>query len=231
MAVKELGQKVDQVEPVKSSVSFLVLGFERVFLLAQFGERGKRGFTFGGFFTFTLAASEFDPAMMHRALEDPIMVGTGRGNDVILGRLRGNRLKEFLQFALGVFQSWYYRECAHGTLKFPENEFTGGLEPAIKENCAEEGLERIGQGGRTLASAVEFLASADDQMLAEAKPSRVFGEGASIDQFCAGFGERTFTERREISIQFASEHKLKDRIAKEFQTLIGLERNTLLVRD
>lgn len=72
--------------------------------MAQFDERCDGSFAFGRFFAFALAASQFDAIVMDGAFKKAIVVGAGRGDDVILRRLRGKRLQQFLEFALGIIK-------------------------------------------------------------------------------------------------------------------------------
>jgi hypothetical protein len=79
------------------------LGFEGVSFLAQFEESGEGGFAFGGFFAFALTPGEFDAIMVDGAFEEAVVVGTGGGDDMVLGRLGGKGLEQFLEFAFGIF--------------------------------------------------------------------------------------------------------------------------------
>ena len=63
------------------------LRLEGISFLAQFDEGCEGGFAFSGFFAFALAASELDAIMVDGAFKNAIMVRTGCGDDVILGRL------------------------------------------------------------------------------------------------------------------------------------------------
>jgi hypothetical protein len=80
------------------------LGFERVSFLAQFDERGEGGFAFGGFFALTVTASEFYSIVMNGALEEAVVIGASSGDDVILGRLGGKGLEQFLEFSFGILE-------------------------------------------------------------------------------------------------------------------------------
>jgi hypothetical protein len=76
---------------------------------------------------------------------------------------------------------------------------------------------------------MEFFASTQDEMLAEAELPRVVSEGASIHKFSASFGERAFAKRWKILIELASENELEDSVAEEFEPLIGLDGHALFV--
>ena len=115
----------------------MALGFEGVSFLPKSDESGKGSFALGGFFAFTLAASEFDAIVLDRAFEKAVMIGTGSGDNVILGRLRGKGLEQFLEFALGIFECGYDRQGADDAMKLPQNEFARRLKPAIEKNRAE----------------------------------------------------------------------------------------------
>ena len=174
--------------------SLVALRFESVSLLAQFDEGGKGGFTFGSFFAFALATSEFDAVVLDCAFEETIVIGAGSGDDVILWRLRGKGLEQFLEFAFGIFERGDDRERTDHAMKLTKYELTGRLKTAIEKNRAEKRFERVRQSGRTLPAAVQFFASTQDEMFAEPELAGVVSEGAPIDQLGASFGERTFAE-------------------------------------
>jgi hypothetical protein len=68
-------------------------------------------------------------------------------------------------------------------------------------------------------------------MFAEAKLVRVLGESTAIDEFSAGFRQRTFAEGGEILVKLARENKLEDRIAEELKALVGLDGDPLFMGD
>ena len=84
---------------------------------AQLCQRRQGGFALGGFLAFALAARQFRSAVMHGALENPVVVRAGGGNDLILRRLGRDGLQQFLQFAFGVFENGNHREPAKGRLE------------------------------------------------------------------------------------------------------------------
>jgi len=116
-------------------------------------------------------------------------------------------------------------------MKLAKNEFTGSLETAVEENRPEKGFERVRQSGGTLAPAVNFFASTQDEMLAEPELAGVFGKSATIDQLGASFGERAFAKGREILVELPSENELEDSVTEKFEALVGLHGNALFVRD
>src|SRR6266850_3914830 len=116
-------------------------------------------------------------------------------------------------------------------MELAENKFARGVKTAIEENGAENGFEGVCEGGWTFAATVEFFASAQDEMLAEAKLARMVGERAAIDQFGASFCQGTFAEGGEIQVKLASENQLEDSIAQEFKALVGLDGHALFVSD
>ena len=169
--------------------------------------------------------------MMHGAFENPVMVRAAGGDDVILRGFGRDGLQQLLQLALGVFENGNHREPAEGRLEFAENEVAGGLESAIEQDRAEQRLVSVGQRGGPFAAAMQFLAPAHDQVLAEAQVPGALGQGAAIDQFGAGLGQRAFAEGGELLIQLAREHKLQHGVAEEFEPLVGLHGRALLVGD
>src|SRR5260370_27391298 len=136
----------------RGSGSFVELGVESVSFLAQFDKGGEGGFAFGGFFTFALTAREFDAIMMDGAFKEAVVVGTSGRNDMILGRLGGNGLKEFLKFALGILECRNHRERADRAVKLAQDEFTGGIETAIEGNRTEQRCKSICGSGGTIAA-------------------------------------------------------------------------------
>jgi hypothetical protein len=78
---------------------------------------------------------------------------------------------------------------------------------------------------------VEFFAATEDEMFTEAKLAGVIGEGAAINEFRAGFCERTFSECGKILVELTSENELQHSISEEFEALVGLDWNALFVGD
>lgn len=211
--------------------SLVALRFEGVSFLAQFDQSGEGGFAFRGFFAFALTAREFDAVVLDGAFEEAIMIGSGRGDDVILWRLRGKGLQQFLEFAFRIFERGDDRQRTDYAMKLAKNEFTGGLKAAVEKNRAEKRFESVRQSGGTFATAVQFFASTQDEMFAQTELASMVSEGASIDQLGASFGERAFAKGRKILIELASENELEDSITEEFEALVGLDRHALFVSD
>jgi len=207
------------------------LRFESVSFLAQFDEGGESGFALGGFFAFALPAGEFDAVVMDGAFKEAVMIGPRGGYDIVLGRLGGNGLEQFLEFAFGIFERGNDGQGADSAMELSKDEFACRIESTIEKNRPEQRLESVRKSGSPFAAAVEFFASAQEEMFAEAKLPRVFGESAAIDQFSTGFRQRTFAEGGEILVKLTSQNELEDRIAQEFEPLVGLDRNTLFVGD
>ena len=80
------------------------LRFERVSFLAQFDEGRECGLAFGSLLTFTVTASEFDAVVLDGAFKEAVMIGASSGDDMILRRLGGKGLEQFLEFAFGIFE-------------------------------------------------------------------------------------------------------------------------------
>jgi hypothetical protein len=72
-------------------------------------------------------------------------------------------------------------------MKLAKDEFACRIEATVEKDRAEQRLESVRESGSAFAAAVEFFASAQDEMFAEAKLARVFGECTAIDEFSAGF--------------------------------------------
>jgi hypothetical protein len=140
-------------------------------------------------------------------------------------------LEQFLEFAFRVFERGNDRQSADRAMELAKNEFTGGIKAAIEKNRAKEGFESICESGRTVAATVDLFAATEDEMFAEAKLAGVIGEGAAINEFCAGFCERAFAKRGEILVELASENELQHGVPEEFETLVGLDWNALFVGD
>jgi hypothetical protein len=191
----------------------------------------KGGFAFGGFFTFATAPGQFPAGVVDRALEQTIVVGAGGGNDVVTGGFGGVGLKEFLQLAFGIFEDRNDGKLSESAEELAQNEFACGLEPLVQEDSAQKRLEGVSQGRGALATAGDFLAAAEDEVAAEAELTGALGQAATVDEFGAGFGERTFAEAGELFVKFASQGKLEDSIAEKLEALIGLKGQALLVRD
>jgi len=119
------------------------LRFESVSFLAQFDEGGESGFALGGFFAFALPAGQFDAVVMDRAFKEAVMIRPRGGYDIVLGRLGGNGLEQFLEFAFGIFERGDNRERTDHAVKLAKDEFTGCLKTPIEKNCAEKRFERV----------------------------------------------------------------------------------------
>ena len=107
----------------------------------------------------------------------------------------------------------------------------GCVESAIEQDRAEQRLVSVGEGGRAVPAAMQFLTPAEDQMLPEAQVPGALGQGSAVDQLGAGFGQRALAKGGELFIQLAREHKLQNGITQEFEPLIGLHRRSVLMRD
>jgi len=65
---------------------------------------------------------------MHGALEKAVVVRPAYRDHAVARRLGGDGLKQFLQFAFGIFEDRDCRKPAEGRLEMPENEIAGGIE-------------------------------------------------------------------------------------------------------
>jgi hypothetical protein len=203
--------------------------FFRLFLFTQFRERSKSGFALSGFFAFALATGQLGAAVMNSTFKDTVVVWPGAGDHLIPGRLGGNGLKQFLKFAFGIFQDGNDRKLAKRGEKLAENKFARGIKAAIEKNRAQQSLEGVSERGRSLASAVLCFAAAKNEVLAEPETPAMLGKRPAIHQLRPRFGERPFAKRGEFFVKRARENKLKDSIAEEFEALVGLDRDALLV--
>ncbi len=140
-------------------------------------------------------------------------------------------MEQFLEFALGIFECGNDRQSAHSAMELAKNKFTCGIKAAIEKNRAEKGFKGICEGGGTVAATVDFFAATEDEMFAQAEMAGMFGKGATIDEFGAGFCERAFAKRGKILVELASENELKNSITQELEALVGLDWNTLFVGD
>src|ERR1043166_8265202 len=177
--------------------------------LAQFFKRRQRRFAFGGFFALAGAARQFDAAMVDGAFKEAVVVRPAAGNDMVLRGFRGARLKKFLQFTLRVFQNWDDVQFAERGAKFTEDEIARGLIAAVQENSAHERLEGVGERGGALASAVQVLATTEDETFAQAQFAPVHRQRAPVHEFRPGLGERTLVRPGKFFIEFAGKGELE----------------------
>jgi hypothetical protein len=194
-------------------------------------ESGEGSLAFSVFFAFAAAAGEFAAVVVDGAFEDTVVVGAGDGGDMVLRSGGGGGLKEFLEFTLGVFEDGDGVYLGKGSAEMGGNEFFGVGKATVQENRAEDGFEGVGQGGGTVAAAVDLFAVTEDKELAEMEVAAFFGEGTAVDEFGAGFGELAFADVREFFVELAAEDELKNGVAKEFKALVVLHGHTLLVGD
>ncbi len=68
-------------------------------------------------------------------------------------------------------------------------------------------------------------------MLAKVQLPGALRQGAAIDQFGAGLGQRAFAEGGEFVVKLARQHELEDGIAQEFEPLVVLHGRALFMRD
>lgn len=200
-------------------------------LAAEDLEGGAGGFAFGVFFALPAAAGEFPALVMDGAFEDAVVVRAAGGNHLVARGLGGVRLKIFLKFALGILEDGDVPKADEGFAKMVQHELPGGAETAIEKNRAQHRFEGIGERGGALAAAVGFLAAADDEIFAKAEEPAFFREGAAVDKFGAGLGERAFVVSGKFFVQLLREHELEDGVAEEFEALVVLGGRALLVGD
>ena len=101
-----------------------------------------------------MSAREFPAFMLNDALELTVVVRSAGGSDVIFGSVGGTRLKEFLQFALGIFQNRKHGQFAAGFLKMAFYERFRRGKPAVDEDGPDDSfLEGVRKGGRPFAPA------------------------------------------------------------------------------
>lgn len=198
---------------------------------AQDQERGASGIAFSVFFALAAAAGEFPAFMVDGAFKDAVMVGAAHGSDVVSRRFRGTVLEQLLQFALGIFQHRNVLQAAEGLAKMARHELFRRGKTAVEKNRAEHGLEGVGQRRGAFATAVGFLAAAENEMFAEAERAGFLGEGAAVHQFGAGLGERAFAERGKFFIQFVRQYELQHGVAEELEPLVVLGGDALFVGD
>ena len=149
---------------------------------------------------------------------------------MIVRRFRRAGLKKFLKFALGIFKNRNVAQRAERATEFAQDEFARGIESTVEKNRADNSLERVGQRGRALASAVQFLAAAENEMLAEGKHPAMYGQGAAVDKLGAGLGKRAFVEARKLFVKLARQHELQHGIAEKFQPLVVQDGSSQLMR-
>ncbi len=76
---------------------------------------------------------------------------------------------------------------------------------------------------------MKVFASTQDQVLTQPKLPAMLSQGAAIDQFGAGLGQRTFANVGKGLVKLAGQDKLQYGVAKEFEPLVSLKWRTLLV--
>ena len=167
--------------------------------------------------------------MMHGAFEDAVVVGPAGGDHMVAGGLGGIGLQQFLEFPFWIFENWNDRQFAEGAEELPQDKLPRGLEAAIKKDGAQERLERVGKRRWPVATARNLFPAADQQMAAQADLTGAFGKAAAVDQLGARLGERALSKSGKFFIELLSQHELENRIAQEFEPLIGLNRQPLLV--
>src|SRR5207245_4827521 len=128
-----------------------------------------------------------------------------------------------------IFENRQRGQLAESTEELAQNKLPRGLEAAVQKDGAQQRLESIRQRPEPVATAVLVLAPAQDQVRTQAKLARVLGQRPPIHQFRPRLGERPFTIIRVFFVQFAGENQLQNRITEEFEPLIGLDAQALLV--
>ena len=116
-------------------------------------------------------------------------------------------------------------------MELAQDKIPRRLEAAVEKDGPQQRLEAIRQRGEPLASAMLVLPAAQDEVRAQAKLPGVVGQCPAIHQFCPRLGERPFAEGREFCLQLARQDQLQHGITEEFEPLIGLDTEALLVGD
>jgi hypothetical protein len=105
---------------------------------AQFLERIERGLALGGFLAFARAAGEFQTTVMHRAFKHAIVIRSGGGHHMILGRIRRPGLQHLLQLAFRIFQRRNAAQLVEAAVELAQNKTARRLVTAIEKDRAED---------------------------------------------------------------------------------------------
>src|SRR5262245_39460718 len=114
--------------------------------------------------------------MVDRAFEHAVVVRSCCRGHMIPWRFGREGLHQFLQFPLGILESWNDRDVVHRNQELIENKLARGLEAAIQENRPKHGFKGISQGRLPVSSPGDFLAAADNEMAAQAQLTCAVGE-------------------------------------------------------
>src|SRR5262249_51982800 len=157
------------------------------------------------------------------------MVWACRRNDAVLRRFSRDRLQELLQFALRIFENRQGGKLTKRSMKLAQDEISRRLKSSIQKNCPEQRLKSIRQPGKPLSASMELLAPAQNQMCSQTKLPCVLGQRPAIHQLGPAFCQRSFSKSWELFIQLAGQYELQDGVSQEFQALVGLDWQALLM--
>ncbi len=180
----------------------------------------ERGGTLGELLAAPGAGAKEAAEMVDGALEDAVVLGSGNGDDRVLGGFGGLGLEELLQPALGIGDVGGDDERVEGVLEEAHDEAPGAVVAGIDEHGPDDGLEGVGDGGGALAAAAGFLAAAQDEVGAELECVSVLGEGGAIDELGTGLGQGALAEVGVVLVEPCGDDDLDDGVAKELEALV-----------
>src|SRR4051812_45175135 len=126
-------------------------------------EGGAGGLAFGRFFAFAHAAAQLCIPMQNNALKGAVMIGAGDGTHLVLRRLGGLGLEQFLKLALRIVQAGYLIELAKGGSEGAEDKFAHCFETSIEEDGSQQSFESVPESGSAVASTAGLFAAAEDE--------------------------------------------------------------------
>ncbi len=158
------------------------------------------------------------------------MVRAADIRDVVFRRVNRTGLEQFLQSTLWIVQSGNDGRCLEMGLEMTKHKCARDFVASVQIYCAQQCLECIRQDRRTIAPALRLLATAQNQMLTQPEPARLFGQKTAVGQSCSRPRHRPFGKSRIPSVQLTRQHQLQNSIAQKLKPLI-VSRTRALVRD
>ena len=186
----------------------------------RIGEGEASSLHFRFFFAFSGSTAEFAAAPGDDGFEEFGVIRTGLANNAVGGRFGIDGLEAFLEIALGIGLDEAISELVELSAEHADDKLRGGIQPGIDVNGPDDGFERIGERGIPLAAAAGLLATAHDEVRAEADLTGEAGERFGAHQMGAGLREAAFIGIGQPGEKLMAEGELEDGITEEFEALV-----------
>ena len=193
-----------------------------LFLRLQRPDGRGRGHLLGSLDAAALAEKHAPVRKRHLHPENLGVLRPVRGFQAVDRQRLEALLRDFLQPALVVLGRAHFRRVRPAFPEKPKNQRLGGQKPAVQENRAENGLQRVGQERVALPAALGFLALAEQQVLVQAQGAGRVGQAFFLDQAGPDSGHLPLGGLRKAPVDLLADAQLQHGVAEELQPLVVL---------